>query len=124
MPKLLKTEVKPASIRLVLLGIALVVTLNILMRFSLLPTITSYQPDIITIIGSLFLMSEVAVMSMIRGGKGLNVVDMVIALIAGLSLLGVVLSFFGMSVAMLSPLQGMVDVGLLIFVVVEIFRKN
>lgn len=120
---LFKTNVKPATVRFLLLGIAFMIVVNLLSRFGIID-LTSFQSDMLTITSSIFLLSEVAFFDLIKRAKqghG-NPVSLVIAVVALVALVGAVLGFFGIQPAMLAPIKGIVDTGLLIFTVVEIFR--
>jgi len=121
----LRANVKPMSVRVLLWGLAVILLINVLARFNVLD-LTSSTANILTLIGAFFLLMEVSAFSMLRRiGRGkTNVLDIVIALVALLAIVGSGLSLVGMSTAFLMPIQGLVDGGLLIFVLVEIFRKN
>lgn len=118
---MVRTNVKPATVKVILMGVALLLLLNALARFNIL-NLTQVSSTVITLITSLALLTEVSVWDMLKGRRK-NVLSIVIAVTAGLALLGAGLSLFGLSIAVLNPIQGLVDTGLLIFALVEIFRK-
>lgn len=123
--KIFKTSVRPGSMKVVLLVVALMILINILARFGLLPIeVTSTYSNLITLGAAIFLLSEVAAVQMFTGRKKLGLLNVFITIVAILSILGVVLSFVGMTVAALTNIQGIVEIALLLFVLVEIFRKN
>jgi len=121
------TKVKPKSVIVLLLGIAVILLINILSRFGVWD-FTSNSANLITIVGALFLISETsiyAVMRKIRGGVNRSEgLDILIGVVGILALLGVGFNMFGLPLNVLNPVQGIVDAGLLIFVLLEIFRKN
>jgi len=119
----LNTKVKPAAIKILLGGIVLLILVNLLARFGVID-FTAFQSNIITLIGAFFLLTEVAFFQMLgKAGRGkTNVISLLIGIIAILAIIGVLLGFGGIEVAALSSIQGIVDIGLLIAVVMEIFR--
>ena len=125
MANIIKTQVKPAGVRIILVALAVLILFNLMARTGLID-LTPFQADVITIFGSLFLLSEVAFVQMIRrkNRKSFNIVDTLITVVALLAILGVVLSWTKVTIAFLDPYQGLVELGLLIFVGVEIFRTN
>jgi len=123
--RLVKTKVRPASVNVILLGLALLLIVNILARFNIGPNFTPFQADILTIVGALFLLSEVAAMQIFAGRArkgGDFVIDVLILIIGGVALVGAVAGLFGVQFQLLQGFKGLVDAGLLIFILVEIFR--
>ena len=122
--KKLKTHVRTNSVNIILGGVALLIVVNLLARFNII-NLTDMGSNIITSIGALFLLSEVAVMSLIkRTKKKFELGNLVIAGIGLLSLFGVVMSLLNVPIQFLSSIQGITEISLLIAILVEIFRKN
>ena len=65
-----------------------------------------------------------ALRGFLESNEILGLLNVFITIVAILSILGVVLSFVGMTIAALTNIQGIVEIALLLFVLVEIFRKN
>lgn len=120
---MLKTKVKPKSMRVILIGLAVLILVNLLARFDVID-LAAFQSDVLTLIGATFLAFEIALMSVVKStAKGkLNVVDLLIGLIVVFAVLGVVLGWLGITVGFLESIRGIVEVALLIGIIVEIFR--
>lgn len=124
---LVKTNVKPMTVVFLLVGIAIVLLINVLARFNIFD-FTPFTADVITIITSIALLIEVSAFAMLRnfrsrarqGGK--FVFDLIIGIIALIALIAAGLGLAGVSVAALETFKGIVDSGLIIFAIVEIFR--
>jgi len=107
-------KVGKSAVRVVFLGLAILILLNILARFNILD-LTASSANIITIIGALFLLAEVGIMSLIRSGvpsKAGVVINWLIAIVALLALVASGLGLVNVTLEILSPIQGIVDVGL------------
>jgi len=115
-----KTHVKPISIQILLFGIIALILVDVLTKFNIL-NLSSQTANIFTVIYSLFLLSEVSVMQLLKKGK-MNGISLFIAVIAALALIGVVLSLLGVTPVWLITIQGVVGIALILAVVVEIFR--
>lgn len=120
-----KTSVRETSIKVILIGLAIIILLNLLARFGVLDW-TTLQSNIVTLIGVFFLLSEVALMSGVGNLKkgSFSILDWIIIIVAIAALLGVIFSWVGITVEFLVTTQSIVEAGLMIFVLVEIFRKN
>ena len=123
--KKLALKIEHSSIPFLYLILVVPLLIAVLAQFKVI-TLTLYVPAILTILTSLFVMSEVGVMGMIRGKKlgkdklriGGVFVAAVAIILAALSLfMGTsgVTGFFGI-------LQGVFNVLLIIYVVIEGFR--
>jgi hypothetical protein len=117
-----KVNVKPASVQAIFIGLAILITVNILSRYNVID-LTLFQANIITIIGAIFLLTEVSILTMLKKRSG-GVLDIVISIVAILALIGSISGIAGFSIALLLPIQGIVDIGLLVLILIEIFRKN
>lgn len=115
-------NVKQNSVKILLVGLAIVILINLLARFAIIQMDT-YVPNIITLVGSLFLLSEVAFAGLGRKRSQTDLVSLVIVVIAALAILGVISGWLGMTISALTSIQAIVDIGLLIAILVEIFRK-
>jgi uncharacterized membrane protein len=115
-------KVKPAGIKVLLWGLVFLIAMNLLGRFGWLPMITSMQSDVLTLISALFIATEIGVMGMIRNKKGWSLMSILGTAIIALAVLGVVLGWFGVTIAFLQASKTFIDLGLLIFVLVELFR--
>ena len=115
------TKVKPVGIKILLYGLASLIVINLLARFNIF-NITGLQPDIVTIIAILFVATEIGVMSTIRGKKKIDGIGWFGVVVVGLAFLSLVLGWFGMTFSMLESLKGVVEIALLVFVILEIFR--
>ena len=121
------TNVKPVSVQIILMGFALLLAINILARFNIFD-FTAAQSNIITIAGAIFLITEISIFAVLRRAKnGLNtnvIIDISVGIIALIALIGAGFGLFNISIDVLQPIQGIVDTLLMIFVFVELFRKN
>ncbi len=115
-------KVGKSGVRVVFIGLAILILINIMARFGIFD-FTASSANILTIIGALFLLAEVGIMSLIRRKtrKG-SILNWVIALVAILALIASALGLVDITIDMLQPIQGVVDAGLLIFIIWEIFR--
>ena len=119
-----KTSVKPAAVRIGLIGVAILALLNVLARFGIWD-LTASSANIITLFISLALLTEVGLMSMFRGmGRRRNVLAMIAAIVAVLAFIGAATGLFGFTINALQPIAGLVDLLLAIFVIVAIFSKQ
>ncbi len=116
--RLPRTNVKPTGVKALLWGLTVFVLLNILARFGLFG-LTETTSDILTIMFAFFVLGEIGFLSRGRGRLGpLKMFGMVVALLA---LLGVAISFLGLSIPLFGTIQGFIDIGLGIYVLIEIF---
>ncbi len=121
--KLLKTRVKPVGIKILLLGLVVLITMNLLARFGVLPTITAFQSDVLTVIAILFVATEIGMMGMIRRKfKKLDGISIFGSLVVLAAFVALVLGWIGIIWAPLETIKGFVDIALLVYVVIEIFR--
>ena len=117
----LKTHVKPTGIKLLLYGLAVLIVVNLLSRFNVL-NVTGIQPDVITILAILFVATEIGVMAGIRGKKKLDGIGWFGTVVVILASIALIFGWLGMSLGVIAPFKGMIEIFLLIFVLVEIFR--
>jgi len=118
-----RTSVKPTGIKILLWGLVIVIAMTILARFNVLPAITAFQSDVLTLIAILFVATEIGLMGMIRRKKKLDGISVFGGLIVAAAFLGLILSWFGVIWSALESIQGFVSIALLAYVVIEIFRK-
>ena len=117
----LKTRVTPTGIKLLLYGVIALTAINILQRLSVV-NITGLQPDVITVLACLFVAVEIGVMSAVRGRKKLDAISIFGAVVVSIALISLVFGWFGVVLSFLTPFKAFVEVALLIFVIIEIFR--
>lgn len=116
-------NVRHRSISILLWAIFALITIDVLNKFNLV-NFTAFNSGILTLTGALFLLAEVGwFMGRKQGKKKKDVLSMFIMLVAVLALIGALTGFFGFSISILEPIQGIVSAALAILVVVEIFRK-
>ena len=118
MGKLLpQTKVKPASIKLLLWGVVVLILIDVLTKLSIID-LSGFNANVLTILSSLFVLVEIGIFS----GKKLSGLSLFGVTVAGLAMLGVVSSILGFSITALTTIQGMVGIALGIFLVLEVFR--
>lgn len=119
-----RVKVGKSAVRIVFIGLAILILINVAARFNLVD-FTASTANIITIIGALFLLTEVGIMKLFRLGvpsKSGAVLNWLIAIVALIALITSGLGLVNITIATLQPIQGIVDVALLIFIIIEIFR--
>lgn len=114
-----KTRVKPTGVMILLWGLVVLIAMNLLARFNVVD-FTTFQSDILMVLAIFFVATEIGIMGMFR--KKMDWVSWIGAIVVALALIALVLGWFGMSIGFLTVIKGAVDVALLIFVVIEIFR--
>jgi len=116
-------KVKPVSVTVLLVGVALLLLMALLARFDVID-LSAHQANILTLMGSFFLMSEVAVKEMLKKLKRgkINALNLTIGLVALVSIAGVVLTWTGWAIPYAATILSVAGSLLLIFVFVEIFR--
>ena len=122
--KTLKTNVRPMALKFLLVSIAIFVLVDALSKFNIIDLTGYLSPIMIPLVASFFVLLDVGVMQLIKKKKvELDAIDWFSIIIASVSLLGVFLSLFRVSFALLSVAQGFTDLFLLIFVVINIFKE-
>jgi len=121
MKKILKTKVKPIGMKILLIGIVALILVNLLARFNIID-FTTYQSDMLTLIAIFFVAFEIGIMQVIKRTKKVDGLSWFGLSVVGLSFIALVLGWFGMSLAVLSTIKGFIEIALLVFVVIEIFR--
>lgn len=117
---IVKVENRTIPILYLILVVPLVVAA--LDQFGIINLMT-YVAPILTILAGLFVMSEVGVMGMIRQRKlGKDALRIFGALVATIAVITAALSLFGITIGFLEPIQGIVNVLVILYVVIEGFR--
>ncbi len=119
----IRTNVTPRGMQILLWGIVLLVLVDILDKFGVMKISSFVSPVFIPTIASLFILSEIGIMQLIKGKKKLDGIQAFGLVVAVLALIAVIISIVGVTVAPLAVIQGIISVALGIFVVVEIFKK-
>ena len=113
-------NVRPMGLTILLWGIILLIVLDVLSKFGLVD-FTTFNSSILTLIAGFFLLAEVGVFG--KGGRKKDVLSMFIMFVAVLAIIGAILGLLGVTVVFFETIAGLVGIALLIFVVVEIFRR-
>ena len=116
-----KAKVKPRGVIILLYGLAILIAVNLLNRFNLVD-LTGFQPNLLTLLAILFVGTEIGIMSAIRNRKKLDGIQWLGIVVVSLAFISLVSGSFGFPIQFLSPFQGFVDLALLIYVAIEIFR--
>lgn len=118
---LVKTKVKPVGINLLLWVLVAFIVMNLLARFNIVD-LTPWQPDILTGAAILFVSLELGLMQFLRGKKKLDPLSWFGVVVVVLAGLGLVAGWFGMTLGFLEGFKGTIDLLLLVYVIIEIFR--
>lgn len=116
-----RVNVKPTGVKLLLWGLVALISMNLLNRFNIVD-VSVFQPDLLTLLAILFVSTEIGVMNLIRNRKRLDGLQWFGIVIIALAFAGLLTSWFGLTIAILNTAKGFVDLALLVFVVIEIFR--
>ena len=118
----IKLKIEHSSIPFLYLILALPLLIAILAQFNVI-SLTKFVPAILTILAGLFVMSEVGVMGMIRQKKlGKDLVRIFGVVVAVTAIVLATISIFMTFPAVLSGAQGVVNILLVIYVLIEGFR--
>lgn len=116
-----KINVKAASVKIMLLVVAVLALITLLADLSVI-NMTASIAAIITIGGALFLLSEVGWTQAVKT-KGISWLDLVIFAVAILAIIGGIAALIGTTISFLVPYMVMVKIAFLVAIVIEIFRK-
>lgn len=124
----LRTNVKSTSVKLLLWAIVALILIDLLAKFGITNLSNYIGPAVIPIVASLFILIEIGIMQVFKGRKRLDGISLFGAIVAIIALIGVLIGTFTIAVpgaigTILETSQGFVDIALIIFVVIEIFRK-
>ena len=119
-PKL-KTNVRPMAWKFLLWAVVVFLLVDALSKFAIVNYTSRLNPYFLPTVLGLFILLDVGVWQ--KKGKGLDVADWFSVVIAGIVLLGVVVQLIGFNVPALVTVQGIADLFLGVFVVVNIFKK-
>ena len=119
--KLFRTSVKPVGVKILLYGLAILITMNLIARFNIID-LTPLQPDLLTLLAIFFVATEIGVMSALRGKKKLGAISMFGAIVVAFAFFALILGWLGISIGFLEQFKGLADLLLLVFVIIEIFR--
>ena len=119
-------HVRNASVNVLLFSIFIFALFNVLAFFNIMvmPLITM---NLFTIFAGIFLLTEQAFMGKIKSKKGragINPFEWIIIITALLGIISAVFNMAGIVVGFFGTMQGYVNLAILIFVVVELFRRN
>lgn len=123
MPKGLRTSVRPQALQFLLWAVVIFLGVDALAKFNLVDYTSYVNPIFLPIVLSFFILLDVGIMQVIRRKKKLDAIDWFSVVIAGLVLLGVILTFMSTELVFLTTAQGFADILLGIFVIVNIFKK-
>ena len=116
-PKILKR-----SVGILYLLVIVPLLIAVLNQFGLID-LSRFEASTLTILGSLFVASEIGVLGMIKkmklGDDPWRIIGLVVVLLA---MLGAFLSLMNISWPQLEGIQGAINLGLIFYIVVEAFR--
>jgi len=119
--KTLKLESRSIPYLYLVLAVPLIVAA--LGQFNILPMLSNYVAPLLTIFAGLFVMSEIGAMGILRGKKlSKDPLRLFGTIIAILAIVTATLSLFGMSIALLASFQGVINLLLVFYIVIEAFR--
>ena len=121
MKKKLKANVRPMAWKFLLWAVVLFLLVDALAKFGVTDFTGIISPYFLPVVLSLFILLDVGIWQ--KKGRGLDVADWFSVSIAGLVLLSVVFTLIGISIGQLTTIQGIADLFLGVFVVVNIFKK-
>ena len=119
--KKLKPNVRPMAWKFLLWAVVLFLLVDALAKFGITDLTGTVNPVFLPIVLGLFILLDVGIWQ--KKGKGLDVADWFSVSIAGVVLLSVAVDLLGFSVGQLTTIQGVADLFLGVFVVVNIFKK-
>jgi len=112
---------KPFGIKLLLWGLAILISVNLLARFSVIELI-GFQPDLLTLVTILFIATEIGMKSMIGGKKKLDIIGWFGLIIVIILFLALITGWLGLALPIVGTLKQAIESALLVFVIIEIFR--
>jgi len=119
----LRTSVRPRAFQFILWAVVIFLGVDALAKFKLVDYTSYVNPIFLPIVLSLFILLDVGIMQVIKKKKKLDAIDWFSVVIAGLILLGVILTLVGTELAFLTTAQGYADILLGIVVIINIFKK-
>lgn len=120
--KEMKAKAKPMGIKLLLWGLAILISINLLARFGVIELV-GFQPDLLSLITILFMATEIGVRNYMKDGmKKVDFVGWFGIIIIILLFLILITGWLGLALAIVSTLKQIIESALLVFVVIEIFR--
>ncbi|MFW5793882.1 MAG: hypothetical protein ACOCV1_00130 [Bacillota bacterium] len=115
-------KIKDKSIKFLYLFAIAPLLIAVLSQFNVID-LSSQSTSILTILASLFILSEVGVMSMVQNKKlSKDPLRVFGALVAIIAILGATLSLSGVTFAILNTIQGLINALVIIYVIMEGFR--
>jgi len=119
----LKTNVRPTAWKFLLWAVVLFLLVDSLAKFGITDLTSTLNPVFLPIVLSFFILLDVGIWQSRKNLKGLDVADWFSVSIAGLVLLSVFFDLIGFNLGQLTALQGVADLFLGVFVIVNIFKK-
>ncbi len=119
--KILKTNVRPMAWKFLLWAVVVFLIVDALSKFAIVNYTGLLNPYFLPTVLGFFILLDVGIWQ--KKGKGLDVADWFSVLIAGIVLLGVVVQLVGINIPAFTTVQGIADLFLGIFVIVNIFKK-
>ena len=123
MTKKLKTNVRPMAWKFLLWAVVLFLLVDALAKFGITDLTGTVNPVFLPIVLGLFILLDVGIWQSRKNLKGLDVADWFSVSIAGLVLLSVFFDLVGFNIGQLTTFQGVADLFLGVFVIVNIFKK-
>ena len=120
--RLPRTKVTPTGMKVLLWGIVVLIVMTLLGMLNIVPSITEYTQDVLTLIAIFFVFTEIGLMQVIQKRKKLKGLAIFGATVGILAFVSLILGWLGVTVAFLESAKIFVHVGLLIYVVIEIFK--
>tara|TARA_Y100000034_G_C6600943_1_gene261414 strand:+ start:52 stop:417 length:366 start_codon:yes stop_codon:yes gene_type:complete len=115
-------KIESQSIPLLFLLAIVPLLIAVLNQFGVID-LTVYTGSLLTILGGLFVASEIGLMGMLRKRKlGKDPLRIFGALVVTVAIITAGLSLFGMSIGILNPILGIVNTLVIVYIVVEAFR--
>ena len=119
----LKQNVRPTAWKFLLWAVVLFLLVDSLAKFGITDLTSTINPHFLPIVLGLFILLDVGIWQKRKNLKGLDVADWFSVSIAGLVLLSVFFDLIGFNIGQLSTIQGVADLFLGVFVIVNIFKK-
>ena len=120
--KEIRARTKPMGIKLLLWGLAILIAVNLLARFSVIQLV-GFQSDLLSLITLLFVATEIGIRNYMRDGKKkLDIIGWFGIIIIVILFLTLITSWFGLALSIVSTLKQVIESALLVFVIIEIFR--
>ena len=121
--KKLNLNVTTKGMHVLLWAIVVFIVVDMLAKFKLIDLSGYVTPIFIPTVAALFILFEIGIMQVIQRKKKLDGIQAFGMAIAVIALVTVVLYIIGITATQLMTIQGIVDLALGIFVVIEIFKK-